>query len=740
MSRTIFFFLITIMFGSSTAMLGQEGEWQSKFEQLGSVLPSPNIYRAGDGSPGPDYWQQNANYEIKVTLDETRRRVSGSQTVTYKNNSPHSLDYIWLQLDQNRRAPHNQEKLASVFNLPDTIASWAYKYYMKERSTENGIHIQTVTDKKGKPMSYEIVKTVLRIDLPKPLKPGKSVEFGMSWWYNLNNRMEDHGRSGFEYFPEDDNDLYTIAQFHPRMAVYDDFEGWQHKPFLGGGEFALNFGNFDVEITVPADHILMATGELQNAKEVLSAKHYRLYKKAQKSFSEPVIIATQTEAVAREKTKLANTKTWKFKAENVRDFGFASSRKFIWDAQAVKIGDRTVLAQSLYPKEGNPLWEEESTKAVINTLKTYSKYSVDYPYPHATSVHAAAIGMEYPMICFNFGRPNADGTYSNGVKYGMIGVIIHEVGHNFFPMIVNSDERQWGWMDEGLNSFLEYRTEQECYENFPSSRGPAETMVAYMGANQKYLRPIMTAADNIYSFNLGNNAYGKPAAALNILRETILGPSVFDKAFKTYSERWAFKHPKPADFFRTMEDASGVDLDWFWRGWFYTTDPVDIALDTAIYYRLEPTEKQQVAYAEAMADESLHNQALSLEIPRRLVIRETPVPYYWEFRDRLDEEAIQKDLSSKHIYKLSFSNVGGLPMPIIAQFEFESGKTEKIQLPAEIWRKNEYKANKVFVFDEKVKNIQLDPDLETADIEKSNNQYPRQEMDSRFDRFKTSEN
>lgn len=730
--------LIVMLICLTCSLSGQEEKWMSKFEQLGSTLPSPNIYRAGDGAPGPGYWQQNADYKIKVILNEGQKKISGTQTITYKNNSPQKLSYLWLQLDQNRRAPHNQEKLSSTFNLQDTVHSWFFNYKMKERTTENGIHVSKVTDKKGKNLEYHIVNTMMRIDLPKELESGKSVEFSMSWWYNLNNRMEDRGRSGFEYFPEDDNCVFTIAQFHPRMAVYDDFEGWQHKPFLGAGEFALSFGNFEVEISAPEDHLLMATGELTNAKEVLSTNHFKLYEKAKSSFKQPVIIASQAEAVNREKNKSQNLKTWKFKAENVRDFAFASSRKFIWDAQAVEIGGKTILAQSLYPREGNPLWEKESTKAVINTLKTYSKYSVPYPYPHATSIHAAAIGMEYPMICFNFGRPEKDGTYSDAVKYGMIGVIIHEVGHNFFPMIVNSDERQWGWMDEGINTFLEFLTEQECYENFPSSRGPAETMVDYMAANQKYLRPIMTAADNIYGFHLGNNAYGKPAAALNILRETVLGRELFDKAFKSYSERWAFKHPKPADFFRSIEDASGVDLDWFWRGWFYSTDPVDIAIDTSVYYRLNPSKKEELAFENSLQNLNSNSQKSVFGIPRRLVVEETIAPYYWEFLERVDEPQFKKQLEDKHIYKVKFANKGGLIMPIIVEFEFESGQKKKIQIPAEVWRKNEYNVNKVFVFDEKVKSIVLDPNLETADIDKANGYYPNIELESQFEKFKNS--
>jgi hypothetical protein len=596
-----------------------------------------------------------------------------------------------------------------------------------------------VTDGKNRPLRYTINKTMMRIDLPKSLKSGKSCELKLKWHYNLNDRMEDFGRSGYEYFPDDDNFVYTIAQFYPRLAVYDDVEGWQHKQFLGGGEFALTFGDFTVRITVPADHILAATGELQNAKSVLSPSHYKNFEKAKRSFDRPVIITNEEEARAREQTKSGKYQTWIYKAKNVRDFAFASSRKFIWDAQAVKIGDNTALAMSLYPKEGNPLWEQESTKAVINTLKTYSKYSVDYPYPVATSIHAASIGMEYPMICFNFGRPNSDGSYSDAIKYNMLGVIIHEVGHNFFPMIVNSDERQCAWMDEGINSFLEFRTEQECYENFPSSRGPAATITNYMRGNQRFIRPMMTNPEQV--MQLGNNAYGKPAAALNILRETIMGHELFDKAFKTFSTRWAFKHPKPEDFFRTMEDASGVDLDWFWRGWFYGTDFVDIALDTVVWYRMDaPTD---LAFLDGdkkpgpnVTDENEAVIIPQLSKPANFAVIPSPDFHYGEFRERQDEVELKNKIQDKNFYQIRASNIGGLVMPIIFYFEFEDGSIERIQIPAEVWRYNESKINKVFFFDKVVKSVKIDPYQETADVDSSNNNFPREKSESEFKRFK----
>ncbi len=605
---------------------------------------------------------------------------------------------------------------------------------------DGGFKIQTVTDAAGKPLSYTINKTMMRIDLPAPLKSGGNVKFNIEWYYNINDRMQLGGRGGIEYFPEDDNYLYTIAQFFTRMAVYDDYEGWQNKQFMGRGEFALTFGDYNMKITVPADHVVAASGMLQNAKEVLTKEQLNRYEQAKTSFDKPVIIATQAEALEREKSKSKKTKTWEFYAENVRDVAFATSRKFIWDAQAVKVGNNTPLAMSYYPKEGNPLWEKESTLAVKNTLEVYSKYTIDYPYPQATSVHSASIGMEYPMICFNFGRPNKDGTYSDRTKYRMIGVIIHEVGHNFFPMIINSDERQWTWMDEGLDTFMQYRTEQEAYENFPSRRGPADKIVPYMKMDKNLIRPIMTNSEQVT--NLGWNAYAKPATALNILRETIMGPELFDKAFKEYAQRWAFKHPKPADFFRTMEDASAIDLDWFWRGWFYTVDNVDVTVSDVKWFRMRSEEAdienkgKKVKKGDLNATNTEGKMMEYGDSPEPFSLVETDPRYYGEFQNRVDDKAIMAKFADKNFYQVKFENKGGLVTPLIVEFTFEDGSKEVERIPAEIWRYNEQSATKVFAFDKQVTNIVFDPNKETADTNEEDNVFPRKAESSKFDEFK----
>jgi hypothetical protein len=727
----------------------------NKFRQLKQELATPNVYRTASGAPGHEYYQQQANYDIKIELDDEKQTIHGKERITYINNSPDRLDYLWLQLDQNMRAQGSDSKLIQVERMEDfnTLA----KVHSKMFEFDGGYKIDYIKATNGEDMDYAINKTMLRIDLKEPLQPGKSISFDLKWWYNINDRMKIGGRAGYEYFPEDENYLYTIAKFFPRMCVYNDVEGWQNKQFLGRGEFTLPFGDYNVEIKVPDDHVIAATGVLQNESQVLTSKQRERLAAAKKDFSKPTIIVTQEEATENEKTKSKKTKVWKFKAENVRDFAFASSRKFIWDVMPVKIEDKTTLAMSYYPKEGNPLWEKYSTEVVAHTLEVYSDHTIAYPYPVAISVHAAAIGMEYPMICFNYGRPEKDGTYPPRTKYGMMSVIIHEVGHNFFPMIINSDERQWTWMDEGLNTFLQYVAEQKWERNYPSRRGPAYMISDYMGGDKEYISPIMTNSESIWQF--GNNAYGKPATALNILRETIMGRELFDHAFKVYANRWAFKHPTPADFFRTMEDASGVDLDWFWRGWFYSTDHVDIAMTDVKWFQMNtgnPQIEKQVEKSESeRGSEFIGTQRNQADTNKTRLERKpeladyynTQDPFAIESADNEDFEKLQgtlsqedKDLlnSGMHFYELNFSNIGGLVMPLIIKAEFIDGSEEVIRIPAEIWRRHNFQVSKVLYFDKEVSAFILDPFLETADTDISNNSWPRKVEPTRFNMFKES--
>jgi hypothetical protein len=734
-------FLLLACFSFGVAQAQQQGTWKGKFEQLDQMLPTPNSYRTGSGAPGPNYWQQRADYVLSAEVNDDNQTLTGSGSITYYNNAPETMTYLWLQLDQNLYAQNSMTKLTSSSSIRDSVPAKMLASSVNANPYKGGITVSNVKDETGKALSTIINYTMMRVELPKPLKTGEKFTFSLQWSYNINDRMLMGGRSGMEYFPEDKNYVYTIAQWYPRMCVFDDYEGWQNKQYLGGGEFALTFGNYDVKITVPSDHIVGATGWIQNPKEVLTATQLDRFEKARNSFDKPVIIVTQAEAIQKEKEKSKKKSTWIFKAENVRDFAFAHSRKFIWDAQAVKVGDKNVLAQSLYPREGNPLWEQESTKAVKNTLEIYSERTIDYPYPTAYSVHTASIGMEYPMICFNFGRPKKGGAFTQRDKERMVGVIVHEVGHNFFPMIINSDERQWTWMDEGLNTFLEKETKRVRYPDFDLTSEIPKGQVSFMKGDKTMMRPIMAMSDNQSRYN-GPNGYTKPSAALTLLRETVMGPELFDKAFKEYAQRWAFRHPKPADFFRTMEDASAVDLDWFWRGWFYSTDNVDVTLDEVRWLKvkkttLDPEKKNVKAQQGDLAVTASKGKASDFSNgPTEFVMTPTSERMYGEYTNRINEGEIRTNLENKNLYELTFKNTGGLVSPIIIEWTYKDGTKELETIPAEIWRSNENEIKKTFVKEKEVVNIVIDPKEETADVNTGDNVFPRKAGDSKFDQFK----
>lgn len=724
----------------------------NKFEQLGTIISDPNSYRSASGAPGPAYWQQRADYEINATLDEKNLRLSGSESITYYNNSPDPLSYLWVQLDENEHKATSDNKLTETSQMSDQMNYQSLSGIIGE-ANDLGVKIIKVTDEKGTPLPYTINNTMMRIDLPTTLQPKGKYKLNITWDYKISNRMTVGGRGGYEYFAEDDNYLFTITQWFPRMAVYSDVQGWQNKQFEGRGEFALVFGNYKVNMTVPADHVVGATGECQNYAQVLNSGSLKRWNAAQTSTS-PVEIVNLEEVKSAMTKKSTAKKTWTYTAENVRDFAWVSSRRLVWDAMATHINGKKIMAMSYYGPEAYPLYNKYSTKVIAHTLKVYSKHTIPYPYPVAISVEAAN-GMEYPMICFNYGRAEKDGTYTEAIKYGMIGVIIHEVGHNFFPMIVNSDERQWSWMDEGLNTFCQYMAEQEWDNNYPSQRGPAHKIVDYMKMPKDQLEPIMTNSENIINF--GPNAYAKPATALNILRETVMGRELFDYAFKEYAKRWAFKHPTPADLFRTMEDASAVDLDWFWRGWFFGTDPVDIALNDVRYYRMnsmkQAEEKKEDKKAFEKNNDNISRGRNRAEGVKFAVEQDTTLQDFYNKFNRFEvsktaDEQFQKYYASltadekklyerkKNFYELDFSNEGGLVMPIIIEWTFADGSKEVDRIPAYIWRKNENKVTKVFAKDKEVVAVQLDPYRETADIDENNNSWPRKAKPSRFELFK----
>lgn len=751
-----------------------KGSFVDKFRQLDEALPTPNVYRSAAGEPAEHYWQQQVNYDIDAKLDEKKRRLTASQTIEYKNNSPHTLKYLWLQLDQNIFKSDSIAEMTSTFNGKTlqgdpqpketklSLGQLRRQQFMADN--ELGYQIANVKDEDGKELKVTVVDTLMRIDLNKPLKPGKDVEFSMDFAFNIVEEDAVGARSGYEHFEEDGNDIFLLAQWFPRLAAYTDYEAWTNKAFLGSGEFTLEFGNYDVELTVPADHIVSATGKLDNPSSVLTSTQRKRLEQAEDT-KRPVFIVTEEEALENEKEGTDKTKTWHFKAENVRDFAWASSRKFMWDAKGYHQGGKDqplVMAMSFYPKEGGDLWKKYSTEAVVHTMQVYSRFSFDYPYPVAQSVNGPVGGMEYPMITFNGPRTDLqdDGTrtYSQAEKRFLIGVVIHEVGHIYFPMVVNSDERQWTWMDEGLNSFLDGVAGREWDHTIPWGVEPRD-VVDYMKSENQV--PVMTQSDSV--LRLGPNAYTKPAAALNILREVILGRELFDFAFKEYAQRWKYKRPTPADFFRTMEEASGVDLDWFWRGWFYTTDHVDISLDKVYQLRLD-TKNPDIDFNRLRDIEADKPMPLFVkrnkEEGKKLWVEENPdVTDFYDENDRFTvtnkernaynkflkglepwerktfERAIKED---KNYYVLEFSNLGGLVMPILLELTYEDGTKEEQYIPAEIWRRNHKHVQKLIVT-EKGKNlvsVTVDPRWETADVDVENNNYPRRIIPSRIEVYK----
>lgn len=730
-----------------------------RFEQLGTVLPTPNTYRTASGAPGREYWQQRADYDIKAELDDDKRRITGVETITYYNNSPDDLKYIWLQLEQNLFKKDGIGAMSRTGSInPKGMSPGQIENLSNGRGASldanvtYGYEIKSVKDKSGKALPFTINNTMMRIDLPATVKPNTSYAFSVEWAYNI---TEYYGRSGYEYFPKDGNAAYFIAHWFPRLAPYDDVNGWNHKQFLGQGEFALIFGNYKVAITVPADHVVAASGECQNLDQVLTATQKKRLKQAETA-KDPVVIVTQQEAEKAEKreNKTPGKKTWVYKADNVRDFAFASSRKFIWDAKLSDVynNGRKIWSMSFYPKEGNPLWGQYSTRAVEHTLKSYGNRTFEYPYPVAISCHSVAGGgMEYPMISFNGGRPEEDGTYSEATKYGMIGVIIHEVGHNFFPMIVNSDERQWAWMDEGLNTFCQYLAEKEWDFNYPTRRGEPSQITEYMSSDKSVLSPIMTSAENV--IGLGPNAYAKPATALNILRETVMGRELFDHAFKEYATRWKFKSPQPADFFRTLEDASGVDLDWFWKGWFYGVEPVDQDLVSVDWFSIDtqnPEIEKEIARKEAAAKMNTMSKIRDAKTKDQTVVAKdsTMADFYNTYdpykvtdadREKYDQYLAGLSPSEKalvqgntNFYTLSVKNKGGLPMPVIVKMVYEDGTDSVATFPAEIWRFNDAGVSKVISTKKKVVQWTLDPYSQIADIDTENNSFPRIAKPTRF--------
>lgn len=752
MDRTRYQFYALFLMAATFAATAH-AQHQDKFRQLDELLPTPNTYRTASGAPGHDYWQQKVDYEIDVTLDADRHWITGSERITYQNNSPDTLTYLWVQLDQNNFEPESKRALTATMRpmrRNPTITGGEVSFDTLDRiltqpEFEGGHRITKVRSGAGADLDHTINGTMMRVELSKPLPPSQSTVFSIDWNYPINEHRVVPARSGREHFEDDDNWLYEIAQWFPRLAVYSDANGWQNKQFISS-EFALEFGDYTVRITAPEDFVVASSGVLQNDEAVLTEEQRARLEQAAISDS-PVMIITPEEALVNESSRAESTKTWEFVAENVRDFAWAASRKFIWDAQGFELDGHFTLAMSYWPKEGDPLWSQYSTNAILQALESYGNHLFPCPYPVMISVNGPVGGMEYPMITFNGARPQDDGTYGEYTKFGLISVIIHEVGHTWFPMIINSDERQWTWMDEGTNSFTQFLAEQEWEDEYPSRRGFPRKLTNYFRDTNRV--PVMTDGDSL--LQTGSNAYGKVAVALNILRETILGRELFDYAFKEYANRWKFKKPEPADLFRTMEDASGTDLDWFWRGWLYENDSVDIALEGLTLYDLDtgdPARDKAKDRTEKEEEAPLLTRVRNAEFTKRV----DKHPELFDFYDDYDEFAVTPDErkkfdelleeltdrerelmeTAKYFYGAEFTNIGGTVMPLILRINYANNSSEWLRIPAEIWRYNNERVSKLILSDKEIISIELDPYEETGDINTQNNRFPRIVQEKRF--------
>ena len=738
--------------------------WENEtdpFRQIDDLLPTPNEVRLASGAPGPDYWQQKVDYDIAVRLDTEKHRLEGEQTVTYFNQSPHDLTYLWVQLDQNRFRKDSISRLGDT--APDLRREQSTRWMrqqLEKRDFEGGVDITRVALSDGTLLDHVINGTMMRIDRPAVLTAGASIRFEIDWNSAIVPSSTMRARSGYEWFKDDDNAIYEIAQWFPRMAPYTDGDGWQNKQFQGESEFALEFGDYDLAITVPETFVVAASGELLNQDEVLTDVQRARLEEA-RTADRPMFVITPEEAQENEDrdhevllSGKRGERTWRFHADRVRDVAWAASPKFAWDAWGVEVPEtqgKIAMAMSFFPNEGEPLWSRYSTQAVAQTIEVYSKFTVPYPYPVAISVNGPVGGMEYPMICFNGPRPEEDGTYSERTKWGLIGVIIHEVGHNWFPMIINSDERQWTWMDEGMNTFVQFLATEEWEPDHSGRRGEAQDIVSYMISERQ--RPIMSHGESI--IQKGNNAYAKPATALNVLRETVLGRELFDHAFKEYCRRWAFRAPEPGDFFRTMDDASGVDLDWFWRSWFYSTKHVDVEVERIFDYTVEPRDpsiRKPMLLAEREAELPSRSTSRNADLPRRSERYPELLDFYSQFEelevtdgDRRSFERFRMQLEDEdrevfdavasaplHFSVVRFRNHGGIVMPLPLEIVFADGTKEEVMLPVEIWKQDPSVATKMFIGSQPIARVRLDPYRELADADRTNNIFPPEVIAGRF--------
>ncbi|WP_080237800.1 M1 family metallopeptidase [Spirosoma rigui] len=614
------------------------------FHPLFNMQPG-NDYRTGSGAPGPRYWQNRADYQINVTLDDQQNTITGEVTIAYKNNSPETLSYLWLQLDQNAFSDTSR----AAKTTPVSGGRFGNLGFA------GGLTIKSVTTDQGKAKfnatPYEITDTRMQVRLPEAVKPGGDVKVKVAYSF----KIPEYGSDRMGQLKRKDGIIYEIAQWYPRMCVYDDIEGWNVLPYLGAGEFYLEYGDYEYNVTVPWDHIVAGSGELLNPNDVLTAEQIKRLAQARQS-DKTVMIRSKDEVTnADTRPKKSGMLTWKFRCLNTRDVAWASSRAFVWDAAKMNLpSGKPALAQSMYPAESatNDSWNR-STEYVKGCVEFYSKYLYEFSYPVATNIAGIVGGMEYPGIIFCDHKDKRDALW---------GVTDHEFGHNWFPMIVGNNERKFPWMDEGFNTFINTLSTANFNKGeYDRERG---TMHDIAPALFSPVEPIMTIPDVQQPRALGILAYYKPGMGLKLLRESILGPERFDFAFKHYVDRWAFKHPTPYDFFRSMEDGAGEDLGWFWRGFFYETWKLDQGM-------------KDVKYVDGSAEKG------SL---------------------------------------ITIENLEKMAMPVTIEVTESNGKKGRVTLPVEVWQRGgswtlRYNSTS------SLKTVVIDPDQKLPDVNSKNNTW-----------------
>jgi len=648
--KNILAFLALLTFGFQSSLMAQEAssyDHKEAFDPLFAYRPG-TVYRSGNGAPGPQYWQNSADYVINAALDVEANEIEGDVSIIYTNNSPDLLPFVWIQLDQNLF--NDNSKGGKATNLEGGRHG--------NTGFEGGYTISEVKATKIIPVSKRRFKTTsayeahiisdtrMQIRLSEPLRTGEKITISMDFSFPIPR----YGSDRLGKYPAKDGTIYELAQWHPRMAVYDDIEGWNILPFIGGGEFYLEYGDFEYNITVPSDHIVVGSGELVNQNEVLSSVQRNRLAQATKS-DETVMIRSAADVKTALVSSSTGTKTWRFKCKQTRDIAWASSKSFVWDAAKIDLpSGKKALAQSVYPVEsgGASKWGR-STEFIKASIEFYSNYIYEYSYPIATNVAGVVSGMEYPGIIFCGATDSGESLW---------GVTDHEFGHNWFPMIVGTNERKYAWMDEGFNTFINDLSSEAFNDGEYYDPINPRQYASYMHGRDA----IMNIPEAIQTKNFGLSAYTKPGMGLKLLRDQVLGADRFDYAFKEYVNRWAFKHPTPFDFFETMEDAAGEDLGWFWKGWIVNDWKIDQAVNDVMYVDQDPSKGSVI----------------------------------------------------------TISTLEQLPMPAVIEVTESNGRVRRVELPVEIWQKgSEWKFR--YASTSSIIMVKIDPDEKLPDVNGRNN-------------------